>query len=135
MEKLRKVVKGVEIYKQDKVLSPGMYPRHYSPKAKVMLVEGNGNVQVEKVKNLASRLNSQGHSLGILAKEENTADYNGFKVKSIGQGNDLGVCATNLFSVLREFDKEGIDIIVAEGVKEEGLGLAIMDRLRKAAGE
>ncbi|MBU1133358.1 MAG: threonylcarbamoyl-AMP synthase, partial [Candidatus Omnitrophica bacterium] len=43
IEKLKKVVKGVEIYKQDKILSPGMYPRHYSPKAKVMLVEGNGN--------------------------------------------------------------------------------------------
>lgn len=134
IERLKKVIKGVKIYKQDKILSPGMYPRHYSPKAKVMLVEDNGNVQVEKVKNLASRFNSQGCFLGILAKEENADKYNGFKVKSIGQGNDLAVCAANLFSVLREFDKEDVDIIIAEGMKEEGLGLAIMDRLRKAAG-
>ncbi|MBU0897181.1 MAG: threonylcarbamoyl-AMP synthase [Candidatus Omnitrophica bacterium] len=133
IEKLKKVVKGVEIYKQDKILSPGMYPRHYSPKAKVMLVEGNGNVQVEKVKNLACRFNLQELSVGILAKEENVDKYNGFKVKSIGQGNDLAVCATNLFSVLREFDKEGVDIVIAESVKEEELGLAIMNRLRKAA--
>lgn len=135
IEKLKKVVKGVEIYKQDKILSPGMYPRHYSPKAKVMLVEGNGNAQVEQVKNLASRFNLQDLSVGILAKEENIDKYNGFKVKSIGQGNDLAVCASNLFSVLREFDKEGVDTIIAEGVKEEELGLAIMNRLRKAAGE
>ncbi|MBU2436856.1 MAG: threonylcarbamoyl-AMP synthase [Candidatus Omnitrophica bacterium] len=133
IEKLKKVVKGVEIYKQDKILSPGMYPRHYSPKAKVMLVEGNGNAQVEQVKNLASRFNLQDLSVGILAKEENIDKYNGFKVKSIGQGNDLAVCATNLFSVLREFDKEGVDIVIAESVKEEELGLAIMNRLRKAA--
>ncbi|MBU1366852.1 MAG: threonylcarbamoyl-AMP synthase [Candidatus Omnitrophica bacterium] len=135
IEKLKKVVKGVEIYKQDKILSPGMYPRHYSPKAKVMLVEGNGNAQVEQVKNLASRFNLQDLSVGILAKEENIDKYNGFKVKSIGQGNDLAVCASNLFSVLREFDKEGVDIVIAESVKEEELGLAIMNRLRKAAGE
>lgn len=133
IEKLKKVVKGVEIYKQDKILSPGMYPRHYSPKAKVMLVEGNGNAQVEQVKNLASRFNLQDLSVGILAKEENIDKYNGFKVKSIGQGNDLAVCASNLFSVLREFDKEGVDIVIAESVKEEELGLAIMNRLRKAA--
>lgn len=135
IERLKKIIKGVKIYKKDKILSPGMYPRHYSPKAKVMLVEGNGDTQVGEVKNLAARFNWQEYSTGILAKEENIANYNGFKVKSIGQGNDLAICAANLFSVLREFDKEGIDIIIAESVKEEGLGLAIMDRLRKAAGE
>ena len=135
IEKLREIIKGVRIYKPDKILSPGMYPRHYSPKAKVMLVEGNGNIQLEKVKNLASRLNSQGCSLGILAKEENKDKYDGFKVKSIGPGDDLTICAAKLFSVLREFDEEGTDIIFAESVKEDGLGLAIMDRLRKAAGE
>ncbi|MBU4312613.1 MAG: threonylcarbamoyl-AMP synthase, partial [Candidatus Omnitrophica bacterium] len=134
MEKLRKVVKGVEIYKQDKVLSPGMYPRHYSPKAKVIFVEGSGDARVAKVKNLAARFNLQEHSVGILAKEENKDKYDGFNVKPLGPGDDLTICAANLFSVLRNFDKEGVDIIIAESVKEEGLGLAIIDRLRKAAG-
>ncbi len=134
IEKLKKVINEVKIYKQDKILSPGMYSRHYSPKAKVMLVEGNGKIQVEKVKNLASRLNSQGCSLGILVREENKDKYDGFNVKSLGPGDDLTICAANLFSVLRNFDKEGVDIVIAESVKEEGLGLAIMDRLRKAAG-
>jgi len=73
--------------------------------------------------------------LGIMAKEENKDKYDGFNVKSLGPGDDLTICAANLFSVLREFDKEGVDIIIAESVKEEGLGLAIMDRLRKASGE
>jgi len=135
IERLKEVIEEIKICKSDKILSPGMYPRHYSPKAKVMLVEGNGKIQVEKVKNLASRFNSQGCSLGILAKEEHSNKYDSFKVKTIGPEKDLTIYAANLFSVLREFDKEGTDIIVAEGVKEEGLGLAIMDRLRKAAGE
>jgi len=134
IERLKKILKEVEIYKEKKILSPGMYRRHYSPKAKVILVEDDGKVQVEKVRKLASCLNSQRCSIGILAKEENRDKYDGFNVKLLGPENDLTVCAANLFSVLREFDKEGVDIIVAESVEEEGLGLAIMDRLRKAAG-
>ena len=131
LERLKETVKEVEIYKQDKILSPGMYPRHYSPKARVILVEGN---QVEKVRNLASRFNLQDTCLGILAKEENKDKYGELNIKLLGPGDDLAFCAANLFSVLREFDKEGVDTIIVEGVKEEGLGLAIMDRLRKAAG-
>lgn len=134
IERLKETIGGVKIYKQDKILSPGMYPRHYSPKAKVILVEGNGEVQVEKVRNLTSRFDLQDCCLGIMAKEENKDKYDGFNVKSLGPRDDLATCAANLFSVLREFDKEGVDIIIAESIKEEGLGLAIMDRLRKASG-
>jgi L-threonylcarbamoyladenylate synthase len=134
IERLNEIIGTVKIHKQDKILSPGMYPHHYSPKAKVVLVEGNGKTQVERVRNLASRFDLQRCSLGIMAREENKGKYDGFNVKSLGPGDNLFTCAANLFSVLREFDKEGVDIIIVESVKEEGLGLAIMDRLRKAAG-
>jgi L-threonylcarbamoyladenylate synthase len=46
----------------------------------------------------------------------------------------LAVIAQNLFRLLREFDAEGVDVIIAEGVPAEGLGLAVMNRLRKASG-
>jgi L-threonylcarbamoyladenylate synthase len=135
IEELKKIVKEIKLFKQkDKILSPGMYPYHYSPKAKVILVEGKGASQVEKVRNFASRFDLQKCSVGILAKEENKDKYDGFNVKSLGPGDDLITCAANLFSVLREFDRQGVDIIIAEGVREEGLGTAIMDRLRRAAG-
>jgi len=68
-----------------------------------------------------------------MAKEENQNKYNGFEVKVIGKGSELNVCAINLFSTLRNFDKEGFEIIIAEGLEEHDLGLAIMERLRKAA--
>ena len=42
--------------------------------------------------------------------------------------------AANLFRLLREFDEENVDVIIAEGVPTEGLGLAVMNRLRKASG-
>jgi len=46
---------------------------------------------------------------------------------------NLKVIAQNLFSLLREFDDENVEIIIAEGVPCEGMGLAVMNRLRKAA--
>jgi L-threonylcarbamoyladenylate synthase len=46
----------------------------------------------------------------------------------------LASVARNLFRLLREFDQEKVDVIVAEGLPLQGLGLAVMNRLRKAAG-
>jgi L-threonylcarbamoyladenylate synthase len=41
--------------------------------------------------------------------------------------------AKNLFKLLRDFDKEKVDMIIAEGIAPRGLGLAVMNRLRRAA--
>jgi L-threonylcarbamoyladenylate synthase len=46
----------------------------------------------------------------------------------------LATVAQNLFGLLREADAEGVAVIIAEGVPSEGLGLAVMNRLRKASG-
>jgi L-threonylcarbamoyladenylate synthase len=46
----------------------------------------------------------------------------------------LAVVAQNLFRLLREVDSENVDVIIAEGVPSEEIGLAIMNRLRKASG-
>jgi len=135
MERLQDVVKTIHLFKpQDKIISPGMYPQHYSPRAKVILVDENDRIGVEKVRKLAYDFILQSYSVGIITKEENKEKYSEFNVKSLGPGDDLIKCAANLFSVLRDFDRFGVDVIIAESVKEEGLGLAIMDRLRKAAG-
>ena len=134
LEKLRTIIPQVELFQPKDVLAPGMYPRHYAPQARVILVQDDGKNRVGKIRKLASELKSQGYSFGILTTEENRNKYGGYNVKSLGPGDDLAACATNLFSVLRDFDRQNVDVIIAEGAKEEGLGLAIMDRLRKAAG-
>jgi L-threonylcarbamoyladenylate synthase len=69
-----------------------------------------------------------------LATDETVSRYSADVVKSLGSRGDLAVVARNLFRLLREFDVEGVDVIVAEGVPAEGLGLAVMNRLRKASG-
>ncbi|MEM3448830.1 MAG: Sua5 family C-terminal domain-containing protein, partial [Nitrososphaerota archaeon] len=52
---------------------------------------------------------------------------------SLGETGDLVEVARNLFASLRELDERGVEVIIAEGVEERGLGLAIMNRLKKAA--
>jgi len=135
VEKLKGVVGQVKISKELKegFRSPGMLNSHYSPQAKLILVENKEEAQIEEVRQLASKYMTRGLRVGIMAKEENQNKYDRFEVKVIGKGTELEVCAANLFTILRSFDKEGFEIIIAEGLEEHGLGLAIMERLRKAA--
>jgi L-threonylcarbamoyladenylate synthase len=114
--------------------SPGVKHRHYAPDADVVVVEGKLSAIVSKVKELAEFYMRKGNRVGVLATDETVGCYRADVVKSLGSRSDLAVIAKNLFRLLREFDLEGVDVIVAEGVPTEGLGLAVMNRLRKASG-
>jgi L-threonylcarbamoyladenylate synthase len=72
--------------------------------------------------------------VGILATDETQKEYTANVVKSVGSRSNLETIAKNLFKQLREFDSEDVDVILAEGVPLQGLGLAVMNRLRKASG-
>jgi L-threonylcarbamoyladenylate synthase len=87
-----------------------------------------------KIKELAEHYVKAGRKVGILATDESSREYNLGIVKSMGSRRNLALPARNLFKLLREFDEEGVNIIIAEGFPQEDLGLAIMNRLRKAAG-
>ena len=110
--------------------SPGMKYRHYSPKAAVFLVEGNTSNVEPKVQEIAAKHMRQGYKVGIMTINE-AHQYEADKIKFMG--HDLETIARNIFKTFRTFDKEDMDVIIMEGVKEEQLGLAIMNRIRKAA--
>ena len=135
VEELNKIVGEVEVHTESQVSekSPGKYPQHYSPKAKVILIE-NDLLQTAKVQERALDMTSSGLKVGVLAKQEHENEYREFALKVLGPENDLKTCASRLFHLLREFDSEGVDVIIAEGIEEKGLGRAIMNRLKKAAG-
>jgi L-threonylcarbamoyladenylate synthase len=118
----------------ERARSPGMKHKHYAPKADVVVVEGEVSAVIEKVKKLAKSYRLKGAKVGVLATDETLGCYEADAVKSLGSRSDLAVIAKNLFRLLREFDVESVDIIIAEGVPTEGLGLAVMNRLRKASG-
>jgi L-threonylcarbamoyladenylate synthase len=118
----------------EKARSPGMKHKHYAPKAQVILVEGVVPMIMRKVKELTSAYWMQDKRVGVLATDETAWAYEADVVKSMGSRRNVDAMSPNLFRLLREFDNENVDVILAEGVPTEGLGLAVMNRLRKASG-
>ncbi|CDF57312.1 L-threonylcarbamoyladenylate synthase [Thermobrachium celere] len=113
--------------------SPGMKYRHYAPKAEMTIVTGRIDRAVDYINYKIKEMKSKGKVVGVLATEETKQLYEGGYIISVGSRNKLGLIAANLFDTLREFDKINVDYIYAEGFEEEGLGLAIMNRMKKAA--
>ncbi len=114
--------------------SPGMKHKHYAPKAQLIVVEGTISPVMATVKSLISNYWMQGKRVGVLATSETAWAYEADVVKSLGSRRKVDAMAANLFRLLREFDEENVDVILAENVPTEGLGLAVMNRLRKASG-
>jgi L-threonylcarbamoyladenylate synthase len=142
-EDLKKILSRVELHPVaiadrevaiEKARSPGVKHKHYAPNAEVILVEGEVSKIVNKVKELVDFYKQENKRVGVLTTDENFGYYRADAVKSLGSRKNLKVIANNLFRLLREFDSEKVDVIIAEGLPLEGLGLAVMNRLRKAAG-
>lgn len=138
--------------------APGMKYRHYAPKASMYIV--NGATWKERGVSLALIVLSALHDglkVGVICSEhgaveiktmvrvakEGTPLYDGDDIEKFkNMSCDCTVCtwaneqelAEGLFSTLRDFDRLCPDVIVSEGVAEDGIGLAIMNRMRKAAG-
>jgi L-threonylcarbamoyladenylate synthase len=142
-EALKKVLTNLQLHPfvlamheltPEKVRSPGMKHKHYAPNAEVILVEGSLDSVVRKIRELAESYRAGGSKVGVLATDQTQSAYKADVVKSMGSRVNLSTVAKNLFRLLREVDAQGADVIIAEGVSSEGLGLAVMNRLRKASG-
>lgn len=114
--------------------APGMKYTHYSPSADVVIVRGNVENTVAEIRQLAERSKSEGYRTGILATEETKDKYDGFEVLVMGTRKNPETIGANLFKMLRKCDYHNIEKVYAEGFEETELGLAIMNRLKKAAG-
>ena len=140
--------------------APGMKYRHYAPKAPMVIVEGDGEAEVaERMLEISDRKAEEGLKVGIIASGEScsliieelarreasfmTTELKGPALLYHAKGRviiDLGgsteetAWAHELFSALRIMDEEKADYIVAEGVAEDDIGFAVMNRLKKAAG-
>lgn len=107
----------------EKVLSPGMKYRHYAPNTKCILIYSENNDKlIDEIKNFDKDNNL------IITNDRN---LNRFK-NAISYGETLDEISHNIFKILRKVDKENKELVIIEGVKPEGLGLAIMNRLIRA---
>ncbi len=114
--------------------APGMKYRHYAPKAQLMIVEGEMIEAVKAIRQIAYEQTRLGYKVGIIATNETMEFYTTGVVKNIGTRSNENSIAKNMYKVLREFDEEDVDYIYSEAFEGAGLGVAIMNRLEKAAG-
>lgn len=115
--------------------APGMKYRHYAPKAPMVLVEGSCDAVAEALNRVLEKAERDGKKIGILASEENARQYRGGVVKVVGSHKNLDCVAHNLYRVLREFDREEVEMIYSECFGGQAFGQAVMNRLKKAAGQ
>ncbi|MEM3086391.1 MAG: L-threonylcarbamoyladenylate synthase [Halobacteria archaeon] len=109
--------------------SPGLKHRHYAPKARIVLVEGTPPEVRKKMGLLARDLRSRGKSVAALVAS--TPPPPSILVRRLGR--DPRTAARRLFASLRDLDREGVDVILVENFGPGGLGLALRDRLERAA--
>lgn len=117
--------------------APGMKYTHYSPKGEVVLFNmvSLKEVSISKINNIISEKKSQGYKVGVLATDEIINEFKCDLRISLGEDiKDFENISSNLFSKLREFDEHNIDVIYSVTFEEKGIGLAIMNRLKKSAG-
>ena len=115
--------------------SPGMKYKHYAPQAEMTILSGEHEKIATHINNLMQKAFSEKIKIGILVHEHTLAllrnSYDNVMILSLG--GDEETIAQNLYSHLRKFDEMQVNKIYAEAIPESGLGVAIMDRMRKAA--
>ena len=117
--------------------SPGMKYTHYAPQGEMLLVVSEDPERlIGEVRRQAASARSSGRRVGIIACAEHADKYAGAadEVLVCGSRREPESAARQLYAVLRECDRRNLAFIVAEGFPETGIGAALMNRLRKAAG-
>lgn len=113
--------------------APGMKYRHYAPKAPVKIIDGDLKKTIEKINEMVQNYIDENKKVGIMASDETVKSYIKGEIISLGSRRNLQSVAHNLFEVLRDLDDRQVDIILSEAFEEKGIGIAIMNRLKKAA--
>jgi L-threonylcarbamoyladenylate synthase len=109
--------------------SPGMKYKHYAPKGRLTIVRGARENVLREIIARYDATSQTGEKCCILAASK--APYGGRNVRELGETPEA--VAHNLFAALREMDGEGVQTMFAEAVAADGLGLAVMNRMGRAA--
>jgi len=121
-EQLSELAKIDVVAAREKVSVPGQLPSHYAPKTPLRLIGDAKSFSPDK-----------DQRVGLLAWNPVKSGKNFAAVRCLSERQDLREAAANLFRCLRELDALDLDVILAERVPSQGLGAAILDRLRRGA--
>ncbi len=116
--------------------APGQLPTHYAPSVPTFLFEGEIDAVHRAMLAELQRRQAQGERVGVLIADEDIAAFaqSGAHVYSLGSERVPEQLAARLFAGLRTLEEASTQSILCRGFPTLGLGMAIRDRLRKAAG-
>ena len=113
------------------VLSPGMKYRHYAPRAEVRLLDGDTSAVCDYIRSIPEK------NIAVIAYDEDVPALNPLLPKenivAFGSRSDEITQARRLFSVLRDLDKRELSLILAPTPRRDGMGLALFNRMIRAA--
>lgn len=134
--------KGLALDSKEAPKAPGMKYRHYAPKATLSILEGDNPNRVKYIQGEIQSRNQGLQGIGIITREQNKEMYESLKkenngkihIISLGDDSKAEEIASNLYKVLRDFDKIEVSHIYSESFWDMEMSEAIMNRLNKAAG-
>jgi L-threonylcarbamoyladenylate synthase len=106
----------------ERPMAPGQLSRHYSTRTPLRILSGRAGPAPQS-------------RAGLLAIRDNPRASGFEAIEVLAPDGQMATAAQNLFAALRRLDARSLDLIVAEPCREEGLGRAIMDRLRRCAAQ
>lgn len=140
VEELRELLGNVEtdssITEVDSDLipkSPGQKYKHYAPKAEMFIYDGEIEKIIHSIREETKIHFENGKKVGIMCTDQTKEFYKQGISISMGNRDDKSSIGHNLFNTIRRLDELDVDIILAESVSMEDMGIAIMNRMLKAA--
>ena len=133
---IRKIAGDVRVHpavlgelNDDGAISPGMKYKHYAPKAEIVVICGQ---KLDVAKKINTLYYNKKEKCAIMCTHEHISLYTGKNIIDLGAGNTEG--ARNLFACLRKIDEMGLEKIFFHAVESDEMGLALMNRMIRAAG-
>lgn len=116
--------------------APGQMARHYAPHTRLFVFDGSGPATLAALRSEAEAALARGERVGALLPEEEAGALAQLpvRVEVLGSVADLATISRRLYAALRAADEAGLDLLLAHTFGQAGLGLALEDRLRRAAG-
>ena len=117
-------------------ISPGLLLQHYSPHAELVYLLGPVRpAALTLLRQIAEEEIGCGQHVGVLVVEEDLPTFTGMPVHvaSLGSARNLWQAASRLYAGMRSLDELNVDVILARDLGEHGPGLALRDRLQRAA--
>ena len=110
--------------------APGSLLKHYSPRAKLLLFHGSDDAAVHAAMRAVI---ASSRSAGLMLSDVDAAAFTDLDVIVESLGETAEGAALRLFAAMRALDRAGVDLILARAPDKRGLGLAVWDRLLRAA--